>query len=151
MGERAGCRLDVLAQQRLKLRARDGTAPQALQVACGELAIDDGNPIAPADIYQVGQRDFGRIPLSAEHGLTEENASQPHTVQATYQHIVAICLEAMGVSQSVQVNVGIAHLRGNPRAQAVWTWSGTVVDDAGEVAINLNQEAAIADCFTQAP
>src|SRR5579862_2064540 len=48
-----GCHRDVLAQQGEELAAGDGPAAQALEVARGELTVDDGDAVAATHAHQV--------------------------------------------------------------------------------------------------
>ncbi len=76
----------------------------------GELAVDDGDAVAPAHRHQVRQRDLRGIALAAEHRLPEEHAPQPHPVEPADQLAAEARLDAVRVTPAMQLEVGRAHL-----------------------------------------
>ena len=101
---------------------------EARQVARGQLAVDDRDAVAQAHRDQVRERDLRGVALAAEHRFAEEHAAQAHPVEAADERAVAPGLDAVGVTQAMQLEVGGAHLGGDPGARARRARRGAAVD-----------------------
>mgnify|MGYP003605892069 CR=1 FL=1 len=69
-----------------------------------------------------GQRDLGTARPATEHALAEEHAPDRHAVDAAHQGVALEHFDRMGVPVAMQVDVRLAHARGDPGAVLARPW-----------------------------
>src|SRR6267378_974499 len=79
-----------------------------------------------------------------------KNTPQAHPVQTTHQRAVAPDLYAVSVLEAVQLEVGGAHVGGDPGAGTCRARRSAPIDDGGEIAIHRVTEAAVAQRLGEA-
>src|SRR5690606_9264380 len=98
-------------------RARPALRAHAQQVRVLHLGIDQwpAPPVQPAG--QPGKRSLGAAGYGTEHAFPEEHPAHRDAIDAAGQAWAVVHLHAVGVAEPMQLEVGLAHGRGDPGAR----------------------------------
>src|SRR4051812_35956086 len=97
---------DRVAEPFEVLLGADLVAAEALEVLGAGLRVEQDELALAEAIDESDQRDLAGVALAVEHALPEEHATEAHAVQAARELTPAPRLDAVGVPELVEADVG---------------------------------------------
>lgn len=79
-----------------------------------ELAVEEAEPADLEPRYQPGEGDLGGIAPEREHAFTEKGRTELHPVEAADEDIVLPAFDRMGMTEPVELVVGMLDLGVDP-------------------------------------
>lgn len=105
--------------------------PEQGKVTRQLLDIEPGGAAAAEMINQVEDAEFGGVVYPVEHAFAREDTGCAHAIESSHEIVVQPCLDAVRVTQPVQLDVGSDHGRSDPSAALIRPRHGRTRGDNG--------------------